>query len=73
MKDTLRRGRSLEYRVGPSFPLTFPLTNCVKTRGLGGVGRECILEWPFEGLFLLNGKETISECPHIWKGSLLFV
>lgn len=29
------------------------------------------MEWPFEGLFLLNGKETIPECPHLPKGSLL--
>ena len=35
MKDPLRRERSSEYRVGPSFSLTFPLTNCVKNRSLG--------------------------------------
>lgn len=35
MKDPLRRERSLGYRVGPSFPLNFPLTNCEKYRSLG--------------------------------------
>ena len=55
MKDSLRSERSSEYRVGPSFPLTFPLTNCVKKQEFGG------------GSVSPNGLLSVSSCLMVRK------